>query len=210
MVIQIGNDLVNVIFQRKKIKKTYLRITNKRELLITSPLKLSDNDIHQLINENLEWLKSKIAKVNVIIINNNEFMLFGKIYKVELNNQKGILIKEDIIYTDRISRIEDYAIKEINKHFINIVNCIKFPFIPILNFRRMKTRWGVCHFKVQKVILNRVLIHLPWDLIDYVIFHELTHFKVPNHSKTFYQELSVLCHNHKSLKSQLIEYSSLL
>jgi predicted metal-dependent hydrolase len=104
MVIKIGLENINIFFQRKSIKKTYLRVTNKREILITSPLNLKEEDLKQLINENYEWLKAKLEKVKIIDIGKDEFMLFGKKYQVKYNKVKQIEINNDIIVTDKIIR----------------------------------------------------------------------------------------------------------
>lgn len=210
MEVIIGNEKIKIIFVQKKIKRTYLRITNKKEILISSPRKLSNNDINKVINDNYQWLVNRISKVNIINIEKDEFLLFGKMYKVQITVNKDISINNNIIRIDNISKIEEYAFSIIKERFQEIIREIKFAFIPELRFRKMRSRWGVCHYKDQKIVLNKVLIHLPWELIEYVIYHELAHFKIPNHSKSFYQELFRLCPQHKILKSQLLEYGSLL
>lgn len=44
----------------------------------------------------------------------------------------------------------------------------------------------------NKIIINRVLIKAPKDCIDYVVLHELIHFKHKNHGKGFYRLLDIL------------------
>jgi predicted metal-dependent hydrolase len=57
---------------------------------------------------------------------------------------------------------------------------------PKLVLKRLKQRWGSCHVD-GKVTLNTELIRGPVQCLDAVIFHELCHLKVPNHSPAFYQ-----------------------
>lgn len=64
----------------------------------------------------------------------------------------------------------------------------RIPF-PVLQIRRMKTRWGSCG-KDQTIILNPELIRLPTPCIDYVITHELCHLKIRKHNRDFYELLS--------------------
>ena len=58
-----------------------------------------------------------------------------------------------------------------------------------LRIRKMKTRWGVCNKSSMSVTLNTELIHKDVTLIDYVIIHELCHFKYMNHSASFWKEV---------------------
>lgn len=54
-----------------------------------------------------------------------------------------------------------------------------------VRFRYMKTRWGSCG-KKGSINLNLMLRHLPFSLIRYVVFHEMVHLQVHNHSKNFW------------------------
>lgn len=56
-----------------------------------------------------------------------------------------------------------------------------------MSFRKLSGRWGSCSNK-KHITLNVYLLELPWELIDYVLIHELVHTKHLNHSKDFWDE----------------------
>lgn len=58
-----------------------------------------------------------------------------------------------------------------------------------LNIKQLKTRWGSCSSR-QEIALNCFLMQLPWDLIDYVLLHELMHTQIMAHGKPFWDELA--------------------
>lgn len=210
MEVRIDTENIKVVIKQKKIKRTYLRFTKDKELIISSPIKLTANDINNLIINNYDWLVNQIKRRNLIVINDDEYLLFGTMYKLDIARVKTVEISGNVIRASSRTKVDEFALMQIDAHFQAIIKKLKFKFLPELKFRKMRTRWGVCHYTKNKVVLNKVLIHLPWHLIDYVIYHELTHFKVPNHSKAFYQELEKICPNHRKLKTQVLEYGSLL
>ncbi len=70
--------------------------------------------------------------------------------------------------------------------------------------KKLKTRWGSCDSKMN-LTFNLKLMNLDWDLIDYVILHELTHTKHMHHQKAFWNELTRISPNAKILRSKLKE-----
>lgn len=55
-----------------------------------------------------------------------------------------------------------------------------------VSVRQLKARWGSCNSK-QEITLNIFLMQLPWDLIDYVLLHELTHTQALHHGPDFWR-----------------------
>ena len=75
------------------------------------------------------------------------------------------------------NRIDEYLLKDF--HFNKPQIIIKY----------YKSRWGSCYYNENKVSFNSTLVHLGKEIIDSVIIHELCHFIVSDHSKSFYQEV---------------------
>ncbi len=57
---------------------------------------------------------------------------------------------------------------------------------PTLRVRRMTSRWGTCHVRAGKVVLNLALVTRPRHCLEYVVVHELAHLLVPDHSPRFW------------------------
>ncbi len=56
-----------------------------------------------------------------------------------------------------------------------------------VRIKQLKSRWGSCDAE-RHIVLNLFLMQLPWQLIDYVLIHELVHTKVLHHGSDFWQE----------------------
>ena len=65
-----------------------------------------------------------------------------------------------------------------------------------------KNSWGTCSIR-KNINLNRNLIFLPDNLIEYVILHELCHIKFLNHSLEFWELLEKYVPDWKIVKEEL-------
>jgi hypothetical protein len=71
-----------------------------------------------------------------------------------------------------------------------------------VSIRQLKGRWGSCDNK-QNIVLNLFLMQLPWELIDYVLIHELTHTKHLNHGADFWDEFTSHMPDAKALRTRI-------
>ena len=74
-----------------------------------------------------------------------------------------------------------------------------------VSIRKQKSRWGSCSSK-NNINLNANLLHLPPELMDYVLLHELVHTRVKNHSKDFWDELETVVPNARQVDRRLKDY----
>lgn len=58
-----------------------------------------------------------------------------------------------------------------------------------LTIRQLKGRWGSCSQHTD-IVLNCFLMQLPWELVDYVLLHELVHTRIMAHGPKFWDEMS--------------------
>ena len=69
--------------------------------------------------------------------------------------------------------------------------------------RTMKTIWGSCHFRKRHVTYNRELARVSAELVEYVVVHELTHLRVPNHGPAFYALMDARLPGWRQLRRRL-------
>ena len=78
-----------------------------------------------------------------------------------------------------------------------------------VSVKQLKGRWGSCDQK-KNIVLNLYLMQLPWDLIDYVLLHELAHTEVMRHGPDFWSKLQESLPQARAVSKQLKDYKPVL
>jgi len=68
--------------------------------------------------------------------------------------------------------------------------------------KSMRTRWGSCNNN-KEITLNIFLMMVPWELIDYVLVHELAHTQHLHHGPDFWGTVERIMPDYKERRKQL-------
>ena len=212
--VKIGSEIVEFYYKRKKIKNIILRVDKENRIVISLPKRAALRDAKEFIIKKYDWIqKNRVKNESVKEIRESPkfadgelLYLFGVPYKIKRFawNENKITIKEDIIeiYTKEryfedtkyISKqyenwLKQVATEILTRYTIKYQDIMQKDGIPVpsVEVRKMKSRWGCCFAGKKLVKYNTSLIKTPKKCIEYVVVHELSHFKHQNHSKRFYQ-----------------------
>lgn len=78
-----------------------------------------------------------------------------------------------------------------------------------VSIKRLKGRWGSCD-QNKNIVLNLFLLQLPWDLIDYVLLHELTHTKILRHGPDFWSFMQALLPDVKDRRKRMRDHQPIV
>ena len=208
MKYDIEGKLYNVEVVYKNNKNTYVRIKDDLTIYVTTNYFVSLNKIKKILDDNYDYLKKGIEKIEGKALKEDEVYLLGKKYKIVIKDVKGVYIEGDFIYTKDLNTYNKWLKKEIltlyKSHLDKIYNEFEenIPY-PKLKIRNMKTRWGVNNRRDNSVTLNTRLIEYDLEKLDYVIVHELSHFVHFDHSKDFWLLVSKYCKDYKKIRKEL-------
>lgn len=194
------------------------------------PYRTSEKTINRIVSEKYDWvIKHRDNYRNLDNSNLKNSYLDGETHLFRGKKSVLKIVRSARLYVrflDEIIEIgidKDYspeAIKKIlytgykteaGKHFPQLLNKVlteheRYGFRPAnLIIRTMKRRWGSCSNK-GVITLSTELIKLSDQLIEYVIIHELCHLRHHNHGVKFYELLSEIFPEWKSVRKELRKY----
>lgn len=191
MKIELNGITFDVIITRKKIKNIYFRIKEDLRIYVNCSYLCTDSYIEKLLLKNENDLIKMYNNIKNKVTDNNKIYYLGE--ELEFIESNKVKIDENIAYGPSIVNVNEYLEKNSIRFFETRLNNLMIQFNDLPKFklrtRKMKTRWGVCNKSSMTVTLNTDLIHKDVTLIDYVIIHELCHFKHMNHSSSFWKEV---------------------
>lgn len=78
-----------------------------------------------------------------------------------------------------------------------------------VKIKLLTSRWGSCDSH-QRIVLNLYLMQLPWECIDYVLLHELTHTQILRHGPPFWAAMAEVLPNLTVIRRTMRTYKPVL
>lgn len=213
--IELKGQIYEYQLNIKPIKRCYLKVKSGQIIVSCSPL-FTIAEIEKLIKANadklVKYLDNYQSKFNYC--HNGYLYLFGQYYQIivhDLNkNQVVVKDKQLIVYHHQVQKnVEKYLKAVLTKYITSRIDYwLKNSFnlkMPKIEIKKYKSRWGSCYPGQNKVSFNLALVHLDYELIDYVIVHELCHFIQDNHSAKFYLEVAKRIPDYQIIQRKLKE-----
>lgn len=169
-------DIKQITVVKRKVRYPRLELRTGLPVLIL-PQK-GNLDPEEVINKHKKWLERKLNFIEKI--------------KNKYGDQK--------IYRRREKELTQ-IVENLVKKYLKILKVKPSK----IRFRYMKTKWGSCS-KKGSINLNLMLRCLPFSLIRYVVFHEMVHLRVHNHSKDFWFHVEKGFKNYKQYEERLFGY----
>jgi len=208
---------------RKKVKNINLRIKSDLSISVSANKRISDEEVEKFLRTKADWIikavsyyeqKDRADIQELALVDGERVRLLGKELTIRLlgTNENKIELKNEIIYImvkdiNNAKKIKALWEKWYTDYTWNVIEQVVDRIVPIfkkygiprpqVKLRTMKTRWGSCSIHNGCITLNKLLIQVPIECVEYVVVHEFTHFIHPNHSKKFYDFLSVIMPDYK-------------
>ena len=204
-VIVLGRSY-NCIIDRRDIKKVYIQYKDN-SIVFKCPKRMKDNEILKIIKDNenkiYKIINSSNNKKRFTYENGSEIPFYGRNLRIIYSDEP--LIRNGFIYLNAQDPIGsyNYLAKKHGEAFYKerimyYILKYKLPyFVNKIVIRDMKTRYGVCNIREKKITFQTHLAVYPLECIDYVIVHELSHFKVCGHGEAFYKEVEKILPDYK-------------
>ena len=207
MEVSLQGIKINVLINRKNNKNIYFRFDDDLNLVVSTPRRIKEKEIEELIKKNEKSLLRLYNKSYKRNLKDTEFWYLGNPYEIIYDEDvKDIIFDSGTIRVDNYQRLEKFVKKMTKEIFedevLKLREIIKTPDFK-LKLRKMKTRWGVCNYKQMTITLNTELIKYNKDLLRYVIVHEMCHFYHHDHSKNFWEMVSIYYPDYKKARKEL-------
>jgi len=193
-----------------------LRIDAAGEIVVNAPMRLAQRDIDSFLERHTEWVKTRLAQARTRVFSWHdgvELPWRGGVLKLALLPAAGrpALRQED----DRLlcpAHPEAVAglVAQWYRRQAGLLLAERLAIhaaraglpMPPLRVSNATTRWGSLSPK-GVVSLNWRLIKASLEELDYVVCHELAHFRQRNHSPAFWREVALMFPDYTRVRARL-------
>lgn len=230
--IEYANKMIDFVVKRKKVKNVNLHVKPDMSIEVTANERVPIEFITDFVKSKGSWILKHVGNFKDVqsikqsereYVSGESFKYLGKQYRLRVLETldeemvkyfRGFIylyVKDTANFNKKAKLMDEWYRKRANIIFNESLEKM-YPLIqkyrvekPSIVVRLMKARWGSALIDNNTILLNSELIKAPKYCIDYVVLHELIHFKYNNHSEKFYQMLYSLMPDWEKRKNILDE-----
>jgi predicted metal-dependent hydrolase len=224
MPILKDSEFGQVTLRRSRLASVVrLKLDARGVISVSMPMRAPLYIAKQLLNESRQHLRKLLADVRAKRPSYRDGQLIGKSHRLrfELAKSYNYRLEQSSLVIERPAAYKQDQLEQTLQRGMNKALRVQAKaYLPRrlrhlaseydFSYQKVRlssagTRWGSCSSQ-GTVSLNIWLMQLPFELIDYVLLHELCHTRYMNHSPAFWAELTRYCPGYKALRRRLHSY----
>ncbi len=203
--------------KRSSARKTLaLRVTDRGEIAVNAPLRIAQKEIDCFLLRHADWLRERLAAASPGGIQWHSGMVLPwlggalNLLVLEASGRPSLRLRDDQLICAAGAHEIEAAVRHWYQRQARALLAERLAHHaaraglppPPLRLSNARTRWGSLSSR-GVVSLNWRLIKASPEQLDYVVCHELAHFRQRNHSAAFWREVERLCPDYLRLRAQL-------
>ncbi|SRR5712664_325427 len=206
--IQVRGIKVQVV--RKAIKNLHLGVypPNGR-VRVAAPLAISNQAVRLAVIGKLGWIDRQRAKFQRQprmskreLVSGESHYFLGRRFRLRVTEQVGsagqgmrlsrsyleLVVRADSAVAHRERLLNDWyraRLREVAFPLIQQWQAKLGVQVAAWGIKKMRTKWGACNAAARRLWLNLELVKSPPECIEYIIVHELVHFRFRHHDERF-------------------------
>jgi predicted metal-dependent hydrolase len=217
--IQYKKQTIEFIVTRKNVKNVNLNIKPDMTVEVSARQRVPLPFIYDFVKSKGAWIEKHIKSFASVqpyqqgkreYVSGESFKYLGKQYRLRVRKTEDremvkyfrgfiyLYVNDPGHYQRKAKLMGDWYRKKACEKFQESLDKL-YPLVqkygikrPRIDLRTMKTRWGSALIDSNTMLLNTELIKAPKYCIEYVILHELIHFKHNDHGENFYNMMYAL------------------
>lgn len=210
------SEIIYTVLRKARRKKASIIVQPNKTIQVVAPPYLADEDIHKIVEKKKNWILRKLEELDRCEIelidhayqDGEVFLFMGNPLSLTLKQGRGQVLKngntlsvatppglidgERRDYTRKVLKnwFMDQAKKILRRKTQDYGKLYGFT-TTYVSVKEYKSRWGCC-FSDGRIYFNWKIIMAPEHIIDYVVVHELCHFREANHSQKYWQHVEAI------------------
>lgn len=202
------------VVNSQRAKRLSLRIDEKQHIpVLTIPKRCSQAKVKEFLDTNHDWVVNMMARLPLAVrfSDGDKISFWGKNYVIRhcLENRFSgfdgdvLKISGDIEFLHR--RVMEYlktqTLKTISEMTVEKAALIGKK-VKSVAIKDTRSRWGSCTTSGH-ISYNWRICMAPLEVINYLVCHEVSHLKHPDHSSEFWDCVAQLCPEYKETRRWL-------